>query len=877
MGECASMVFMTVQTQSNMTPMMAQYMDIKKQYADSLLFYRMGDFYELFFDDAYIASETLDIALTKRGKANGQDIPMCGVPVHAGESYLERLIKGGYRVAICEQTESPEDAKKRGAKSVVRREVVRVVTPGTITEDSLLNARENNYLASVAWTQGKYAVAYADMSTGEFCVSDATAQNLDAVLSRIAPKELLISEKLQHDTDLYEIWVPYQNYITPIVNSRFDIKNMEKALCDFYGVSVLDGFGDFQPRHIMASGVLLDYITTTQVAHVPHLNPLMMLSHDAYMEIDAVTRASLELTQSLQGGKKQTVLDSIDMTQTGAGGRLLSQWVSSPLTDIRAINKRLDAIESTHTKRDVRDDIVAILKHIPDAQRSLNRLVLGRGVPRDINTIKTALSYTGKMKMCLHEVSTDIFQACIHDLGVHDVLVEKITRAMETEPSHQIRDGGVIRAGYHAGLDKARELRDETRRIISGLESRYRKETGIDSLKIKHNNVLQYFIEITSRNNDKIPLETFIHRQTMKGAMRYTTEELAELSKEILNAKDRALAFELEIFHDLVDDIVAQAEAIAKVAHAYAMVDALVGLSVLASQENWVRPVLNDSLDFCVKGGRHPVVEKSLNTSDSTGFIANDCHLNQDEKIWLLTGPNMAGKSTFLRQNAVIAILAHMGAFVPADACTIGVIDRVFSRVGAQDELARGRSTFMVEMVETATILNQATNRSLVVLDEIGRGTATYDGVSIAWAAVEHLANVNTCRGLFATHYHELNKICDTIHTVKPYTMAVKEWDGDVIFLHAVISGSAKGSYGVCVAKMAGLPPAVVQRAEQVLRTLEQGDKNDALQTLPLFENGGGTPPVPSAVETHLASVDVDSLSPRDALDVLYHLKSIQK
>ncbi len=869
------------------TPMMAQYMQIKSENADSLLFYRMGDFYEMFFDDALIASNTLDIALTKRGKAHGEDIPMCGVPVHSADSYLARLIKSGYRVAICEQTETPEEAKKRGYKAVVKRKVVRIITPGTITEDTLLNARENSYLACIAWVKGTYAIAYADISTGDFCVTDVDNQNIDTILSQISPKEILLPEKLQMQKDLFHVWASYPSHITPLVNTRFDIANTTQTLLNFYRVSVLDGMGTFGDSHVVASGVLLDYITTTQVDTLPHMKPLRLLQKSAHMVIDAVTRTSLELTQSLQGGKSQTVLSSIDRTVSGGGARLLHQWLSSPLMDISAITDRLDSIEIAIKNPDPITKIGKILSQTPDIERSINRLSVGRGMPRDINAIKIAVSYTTQIKMLLNTMPTAIFNQCISDFGSHDVLLEKLARAMRQDPSANIRDGGVIASGFHAGLDKARKLRDETRRVIAQLESKYRKQTGIETLKIKHNHMLQYYIEITARHSEKIPVDLFIHRQTMKGALRYTTAELVDLSKEILNAKDQALAFELEIFESLVADILSNAAAIYKVAMAYATVDVVLGLAEIAQKEKWTRPHIDTSCDFIVQGGRHPVVEQSLKADDGKTFVANDCVLDTEQKIWLLTGPNMAGKSTFLRQNAVIAILAQMGAFVPAKTCKIGLIDRVFSRVGAQDDLARGRSTFMVEMVETATILNQATDRSLVVLDEIGRGTSTYDGVSLAWASVEHLAKVNLCRGLFATHYHELNAICDTIDSVRPYTMAVKEWEGEVIFLHTVIAGSAKGSYGVFVAKLAGLPAPVITRAEQVLSVLEHGkviddldiknQKTDALSALPLFDQILQSTPAhkPSEIDTYIQNLAVDDISPKDALDILYHLKSL--
>ncbi|MGB1360710.1 MAG: DNA mismatch repair protein MutS [Alphaproteobacteria bacterium] len=864
-------------TKTETTPMMQQFLDIKKDYPETILFYRMGDFYELFFEDAVKASATLDIVLTKRGKHNGADIPMCGVPVHSAENYLLRLIGKGYRVAVCEQMEDPAEAKKRGAKAVVKREVVRIVTPGTITEDNLLDARSNNYMCCVATRGNDTSIATVDMSTGDFFVQSIDINDLATVLARLSPTEIIMPQSFISDDRFYELWNEYKDGLSPMPDSRFNFENSQSTICDVFSVSDLSSFGEFDKSDVITLGILLDYINTTQVGKIPRLNNPTKIKNTGFMEIDATTRKSLELTHSMQGGTKYTLIDSIDYTKMGSGARLLKNWLSSPLTDVNQINARLDGIQAFDKFKDM-DTLRDILKTVPDIERSLTRLSLGRGMPRDVVSILTALKTTTKIKLLLKDLDSDILKTAIKDFGIHDCLVDKLDCAMEEEPAHNIRDGGVIKKGYDAGLDKVRELRNDSRRLISALELKYRDITGIDSLKIKHNNVLQYFIELTAKNAEKVNIETFIHRQTMKGAIRYTTEELSELSRDVLDAKDKALAMEEEIFKTLVDEILNNSEEISKTANAYAITDVLSSLAYMSSKHDWVRPTLNESMDFDIVSGKHPVVEKSLKETDNTKFITNDCKFTDTDKIWLLTGPNMAGKSTFLRQNAIITILAQMGCYVPAKDCTIGVVDRIFSRVGASDDLARGRSTFMVEMVETASILNQATEKSLVIMDEIGRGTSTYDGMSIAWSCVEHLCHKNKCRGLFATHYHELNELCEQIDVLSAHTMEVKEWEGDIVFMHSVKKGIAKGSYGIHVAKIAGLPKQALSRAEQVLKTLEQDKsvQNDLFSSLPLFdavEEKEQDDPLINEIE----NVNIDDMSPRDALDFIYRLKALIK
>ena len=878
-----SIIANNTETQIKTTPMMEQFLAIKTEHSDCILFYRMGDFYELFFEDAVQASASLDITLTKRGTYDGKPIPMCGVPVHSSETYLLRLIKKGYRVAVCEQLEDPSEAKKRGAKSVVKRGVVRIVTPGTITEETILDSKTNNYLCCISQLRGEMSIAWADISSRVFYVQSVKEADVLGVLARIAPKEILLPQKLLSHPDLLDVWNEYKAFLIPLPDARFDTVNAEKRLQDVFAVGALDSFGDFTKSNVSASGTLLDYIEITQVGKLPLINRPKKVTAGDYMEIDSATRKSLEITTTMSGSRKDSLLDIMDKTITGAGARLLSNYVSRPLNNVQQIESRLMSVDFFVKQSDVREKMRNILKSIPDLDRALSRLSLGRGSPRDLASIKTGLSQTGAMRLLLKSANGDLLKNTAKNLGLHDVLVENLHNALEAELPSTLNDGGVIRKGYASELDQIRLLRDESRRVMATLEMKYRNISGVDSLKIKHNNVLQYYIEVTARHADKMTGESFIHRQTMKGAIRFTTTELSELSRDVLEAKDKALALEENIFEGLIALVMDCASAISDCATAIAKIDVFSALAEQALVANWVCPEVNNSLDFEIIGGRHPVVEKSLKGNDGAVFKTNDCILQDKEygKMWLLTGPNMAGKSTFLRQNALISILAQMGSFVPADKCRIGLMDRIFSRVGASDDLAKGRSTFMVEMVETATILNQATEKSLVILDEIGRGTATYDGLSIAWACVEHLCDTNKCRGLFATHYHELNALSDTIDTLKSYSMAVKEWDGKVIFLHSVKKGCAEGSYGIYVAKLAGLPSVALSRAEQVLTRLEQGDSTkmsakDIVNDLPLFNDEGSVVEVkPSEVEEVLGSVNVDDMAPRDALDFVYRLKSI--
>jgi len=863
------------------TPMMAQYLEIKARYPDALLFYRMGDFYELFFDDAKAAAAALDIALTKRGKHEGEDIAMCGVPHHAAEGYLLTLIRKGFRVAVCEQMESPKEAKKRGYKAVVKRDVVRLVTPGTLTEDSLLEARAHNYLVSLAVLRETYGVAWADVSTGAFHVSEVSGLVLEPLLARLSPGEVLTSQNLPEN--LRNTLEAAGHTLSPLAPSSFDSESAKERVGGLFGVSSLDGFGNFSRAELAAMGAIVDYLELTQCGKMPVLHPPVQEKPGSRMQIDASTRRNLELTRTLSGERSGALLAVIDRTQTGSGARLLESRLTSPSNDLPAINYRLDMVQGFVENQSICSDFRSRLVQVPDMERALSRLSLERGGPRDLAAIRQALeqaSLLGQTPLPA-EIPEGIANALALMQG-QDALVSLLDKALVAEPPILARDGGFVAKSFNEELDEARELRDEGRGVIAAMQAVFSRETGINALKVKHNNVLGYFIETPATHAEKMlnppHSETFIHRQTTANAVRFTTVELSALETRILNAGGRALEIEKRIFEDLRKAVLANAAEISNAARALAEIDLSTALAVLAIEEDWVRPQLDSSRAFEISGGRHPVVEAALRSTGKP-FIANNCDLSSDKKpVWLLTGPNMAGKSTFLRQNAIIAILAQMGAYVPAASAHIGLVDQLFSRVGAADDLARGQSTFMVEMVETAAILNQAGPRALVILDEIGRGTATYDGLSIAWATLENLHDINKCRSLFATHYHELTALADTLTGLHNATVSVREWKGDVIFLHEVTAGAADRSYGVQVAKLAGLPTAVISRARAVLSMLEKRERESAgkvlIDDLPLFGQVQPEPKPESEIESILENVLPDELSPREALALVYELKS---
>ncbi|MBB5049918.1 DNA mismatch repair protein MutS [Rhodopseudomonas rhenobacensis] len=879
------------------SPMMEQYHEIKAANPGLLLFYRMGDFYELFFEDAEIAARALGITLTKRGKHKGQDIPMCGVPVERSDDYLHRLIALGHRVAVCEQTEDPAAARAR--KSVVRRDVVRLITPGTLTEDTLLDARANNYLLAIARARAsagadRIGLAWIDISTAEFIVTECAPGELAATLARINPNEAIVTDALYSDAELGPL-LRELPAVTPLTRDVFDSATAERRLCDYFAVSTMDGLSAMSRLEATAAAACVTYIDRTQLGKKPPLSPPSREATGSTMAIDPATRANLELTRTLSGERRGSLLDAIDCTVTAAGSRLLAQRLAAPLTDVEQIAQRLDAVAALLPDPGLREALRTTLRGAPDMSRALARLSVGRGGPRDLAALREglraadqALAQLGALEAPPKEIQT--VMAALRRPSRE--LAQEFSQALADDLPLMKRDGGFVREGYHAALDETRKLRDDSRLIVAAMQARYADDCGVKGLKIRHNNVLGYFVEVTAQHGEKLmapPLNgTFIHRQTLAGQTRFTTAELGEIEAKIANAGDRALGLELEIFERLVAMVQQATDDLRAAAHGFALLDVTLALAKLAASDNYVRPEVDGSLSFAIEGGRHPVVEQALRR-DGQPFIANACDLSpgpgqQSGQIWLITGPNMAGKSTFLRQNALIALLAQIGSFVPASRARIGIVDRLFSRVGAADDLARGRSTFMVEMVETAVILNQASERALVILDEIGRGTATFDGLSIAWAAIEHLHESNRCRSLFATHYHELTALSAKLPRLFNATVRVKEWHGDVVFLHEVLPGSADRSYGIQVAKLAGLPPSVITRAKSVLAKLEAQDRGQSARALaedlPLFAvtaRAPAEPSPPTEAEQLIAALQAlhpDELSPREALDALYALKA---
>jgi DNA mismatch repair protein MutS len=877
------------------TPSMAQYLEIKAVNPDSLLFYRMGDFYELFFADAEIASRALGIVLTKRGRHGGEDIPMCGVPVLRADDYLQRLIGLGHRVAVCEQLEDPAEARKRGSKAVVRRDVVRLVTPGTVTEENLLDPLQASWLVTIARRRlpddaWMYGLAAVDISTGRFTVTDTTEAGLPVELARLEPREIVLPEALHQDAALKPVWRDARAALTPLAREGFDPPSAERRLKEHFGVATLDAFGQFSRSELAAAAMALAYVARTQLAAKAPLLPPRRETTEAVMRIDAATRANLELTRTLSGERQGSLIQTIDRTLTPGGARLLGERLAAPLMDVETIAVRQDSVALFLSDPLLRERLRAELLRVPDIERAFGRLSLDRGGPRDLHALAAGLDAAARIAERLADLQglpSEMTEAARRLAGVDRALAAGLTAALADEVPLLARDGGFIREGHSADLDELRELQGDSRRIIAVLQGRYAAETGVRTLRIKHNNVLGYFIEVAQAAGEGLMQEpwrgTFIHRQTMAGAMRFSTVELGELQDKIASAADRALRLELALFAALRAGVLAAGEGIRQVAAALALLDVSVALAELAANEGWSRPLIDASDALVITGGRHPVVEAALKASGQP-FVANDCDLTAEGggRITLLTGPNMAGKSTFLRQTALIIILAQMGGYVPATAARIGLVDRLFSRVGAADDLARGRSTFMVEMVETAAILNQAGPRALVILDEIGRGTATFDGLSIAWSAIEHLHEVNRCRALFATHFHELTALAEKWPHISNATVRVTEWNGDVVFLHEVVPGAADRSYGIQVAKLAGLPPAVVERARLLLAELEKSERQKPVAAivddLPLFaalirQATPAQPARPDPMREALAGIDPDELTPKQALEALYALK----
>lgn len=855
--------------------MMVQYLALKEQAGDCLLFYRMGDFFELFFDDARAAAQILDIALTSRGEHDGAPIPMCGVPVHSAESYLARLIRAGCRVAIAEQVETPEQAKKRGgSKALVARDIVRFVTAGTLTEESLLEPRRANVLAAVCPVRGGVGIAACDISTGRMELEECAPERMAAALARLGASEIVAADGWDE--------APFGAIVRPARDFASDAG--EAGLKRVHGVATLDGFGSFSRTMLAAAGGLLAYLDHVGRGKLPLLLPPVARSGEAHLAMDEATRASLEILSSSQGGRKGSLIEAIDRCVTGAGARLLADDLSAPLTGASAIAERLALVEWLVADPLLRGDLRAVLRALPDIGRALGRVVAGRGSPRDLGQLRDGLSEARRIRDHLEQrpERPALLDALLPAMAGHGALIDHFARALVASPPTERAQGGYIAEGFDHGLDELRRISGDARRAIAALEAKYRDQTGIAALKIRHNGVLGYFVEVPARHADALmaPDSGFTHRQTMAGAVRFNALALHEEATRIAESGGRALAAEEAHFEELVEMAVAARHAIAATAAAVARIDVATGQAERAAESGWCRPDIVDHACLEIEGGRHPVVEAAL-AAKGERFVANDCRLSPDDRLWLIGGPNMGGKSTFLRQNALIVLLAQAGGFVPAAKARIGLVDRLFSRVGASDNLARGRSTFMVEMVETAAILSQATERSFVILDEVGRGTSTYDGLALAWAVVEAVHGVNRCRCLFATHYHELSRLAESCDALSLHHVRAREWKGDLVLLHELAQGPADRSYGLAVARLAGVPAPVVARAKAVLDKLEKGRAETGglaagLGDLPLFAAAlSAQEEKRDDLRDHLAGLDIDALSPREALDLLYTLKGM--
>ncbi len=854
-----------------LTPVMQNYLTLKEQYKDCLLFYRLGDFYELFFEDAILASGELNIVLTKRAQKSSEDVPMCGVPYHSVDQYISRLIKNGHKVAICEQMETPEEAKKsRGHKAVVKREVVRIVTPGTITDDCLLDSQSNNYLMSIIQLKTDVAIAYLDISTGFFAYFLTSYQSIANDLSRISPRELIISETLMLNSYIAK---SLNNNPTILVTSYadnfFDLLRAESNLKDFYKVKVLDAIIDASDAEIISCGSLVEYLFITQKDAAPLIEYPKRYRNSNFMSIDATARNSLELTKCQNGDYRGSFIAEIDYTLTSVGARLLKRYINSPLVTQEIINQRLDLVQFLLDNLDLRDNIRLLLKDCLDFERSLARISLSRGSAKDLHIIMNSLVLILNLsELLLNYLNEPMIKAYYNKLGEYGDLMGVLVASLSDDVGANIKNGGVINPSYNNRLAELYHIRNNGSEFIAELCIKYRQETKINNLKINYNNVLGYFIEITAQHFNKMSSEVFIHRQTLANSVRYTTEELKEIEAKIITSRDQAIALEGEIFIKLCNDIIAKNSELALSSFAIAELDCFTAAAEIAREKDYVRPVVDDSLNLKIERGRHPILEKNGD------FIDNDLYLSAENRLHLLTGPNMSGKSTYLRQNALIVIMAQIGLFVPAKFAQIGIVDKIFSRVGASDSISSGKSTFMVEMVETATILNSSTHRSLVLMDEVGRGTSLYDGLSIAWAVVEHIHNVNKCRGIFATHYHELSKLSDKLDALECYCVNVKKWKDEVVFLYKISKGICSESYGINVAKLAGVPMQVVERAKVILTDITREDNTKNIDDSLEYNYDENNKP---EIDRILKSIDIDNISPREAWDILHKMLQIQK
>ncbi len=870
------------------TKMMQQYLDIKFANLDCLLLFRMGDFYEMFFEDAIISSQVLSIALTKRGKNGDTEIAMCGVPYHSLDTYLNKLIEANFKIAICDQLETPEEAKKRGGyKEVVRREVTRIITPGTVMEETLISLHQPNYLVSLVVMKNTTAICYVDLSTVEIFLLELPCSEVLNELARLQPKEILLSENYRGKTLSSEILHQLRLKISYQVDSFFASKKCQKIILDFYKIHDLKAIGELSDCQISSLGSILEYLSLTQKQNIPLLPFPKIINYHNFMTIDSATRRNLEITSNLLRQSKGSILDTIDHTVTKAGSRLLYHFLSAPLIDINEINYRQEITNFFYSHFHLVENIKNLLKKTADIERCLARITMNRGCARDLLNIKYSLNAALQIKGEMISFAGLNFPSYIEDLmkplSGNDELYDLIDRAIREDAPHYINEGGIINHDYHPKVQELYELINNGKTYIEKLKYQYRLETGIENLKISHNNVLGLFIEITPRHNEKMSNSSFIHRQTTASAVRYTTTALQKLESDMVNARSLVNNLEIELYRTICQKVIAKATALRLLANSLSNFDVFCNFAYIAHEYNYVRPLLTDGLDFEIIKGRHTVVEQSL-LKENKSFVSNDCRLFSDNRIWLITGPNMAGKSTFLRQNAIIAILAQIGSFVPVTSAKIGIIDKIFSRIGAGDDLQAGRSTFMVEMLETSAILAQSTAKSLVILDEIGRGTSTYDGVSIAWSVLEYIHDQLKCRCLFATHYHELTSMSSFLPALENYTSRIEELEHEILFLHNIVKGAADKSYGIHVASLAGLPKSVIIRANDILKKLEKTSNNKSKNIVSSQSNNLNLFDLSitslkdlnaSKLKETINNIAVDQLSPKEALDWLYKLKEL--
>ncbi|MCS7053723.1 MAG: DNA mismatch repair protein MutS [Ignavibacterium sp.] len=860
------------------TPLMRQYFKIKSEYPDTILFFRVGDFFETFEDDAKIASKVLGITLTKRSNGAAGDVPLAGFPHHAVDSYLPKLVRAGYRVAICEQMEDP-----KFAKGIVKREVVEVVTPGVTLSDKLLDHKKNNYLAAIFISNELVGISFSDVSTGDFFVFESKFNELSENIQLINPSEILYQRKDKETLEKILNKYGASIRLTKIEDWIFNLDFAKDILLNHFKTVTLKGFGiERLTSGLVAAGVVLHYLNETQKVNLSHINKISLYNPTDYMILDYATKRNLEIISSMQdGGKEGSLLSVLDETQTAMGGRLLKSWVSAPLRNVSAIKQRQNAVEELFNKKNKRKELLEILKEVGDLERLISKISTGRANPRDVVALKLSLEKIPKIKTLLQDFSDPTLKKIYESFEDLSDVVNKISEAILDNPSTSLNEGGIIKSGYSAELDELREIAFNAKDYLANLQQKERERTQIPSLKVSYNKVFGYYIEISNAHKNKIP-DNYIRKQTLVNSERYITPELKEFEEKILNAEERINTIEYQLFNEIRIYIAQKTFEIQKNAKLIAMLDVFNSFAEVADKYSYTKPEITSGDEINIKKGRHPVVERILPPGEK--FTPNDCLLNnENQQIILLTGPNMAGKSVYLRQVGLIVLLAQIGSFVPAESATIGVVDRIFTRVGASDNISAGESTFLVEMQEAANILNNATSKSLILLDEIGRGTSTFDGISIAWAITEYLhENPNVAaKTLFATHYHELNEMADLFPRIKNYKVEVREYDDKVIFLHRVNPGKADHSYGIQVAMMAGLPSFVTNRAKEILTNLESKEltpyevKKERLRKLRsetdnqinLFEFRD------DKFREEIRNIEIDSLTPLEALNKLSELK----